>query len=147
MPVPVTDWDVDLVRTYLLQDAARLRPMVSRLGTNPEVDGAGIMLRAAFVEAVHRRFAGRTRAEVVRFVAHARIRRGRNAPPLDPGASERLIIAALTGTRTDGLTEPQRAQQVILLGELIEDAAPTAPELEDFLSAARTYADRLAAAS
>ena len=145
MPVEITDWHVDLVRTYLRQDDERLRPMIAMLPRTNEPDGSALLLRAAFVEATHRRFTGMTRADIVRFVAHARIRRGRNAPPIDPAAAEKLIIAALTATRTEDLTELQRAQQIILLSELIEDEQPTDAELEDFLTTARTHAERLAA--
>jgi hypothetical protein len=145
VPVEITDWHVDLLRTYLRQDDAKLRPMARMIGAKDELDGSGVLMWAAFVEACHRRFTRKTGADIVRFVAHARIRRGRNAPPIAPGAAEKLIISALAGTRAEGLTELQRAQHIILLSELIEDAAPTEAELEQFLTAARTYAERLAA--
>ena len=145
MSVEITDWDADLVRTYLRQDDEKLRSMVSGITPRAEIDGAGLLLRAAFVEAAYRRFEGGTRADVIRFVAHARIRRGRNAPPIDAAAAERLIVAALTGGRAEGLTELQRAQQVILLGELVEDEDLTEAELEAFLQTVRGHAERLAA--
>lgn len=146
MAVVITDWDVDLLRTYLRQDDVKLRPMIAQINRSTEIDGTGLILRAAFVEATRRRFDGATRADVIRFVAHARVRRGRNAPPIDPGAAEQLIVAALTGTRTGGLTELQRAQQIILLSELVEDENPTGPELDEFLASSRTYAEQLAVA-
>lgn len=145
MPVQITDWHVDLVRTFLCQDDEKLKPMLGLMPRTNKPDGTTVLLRAAFVEAVLRRFTGKTRADVIRFVAHTRVRRGRNAPPIDPAAAETVIISALAGTETEGLTDLQKAQHIILLAELIEDENPTDAELDEFLTAARTYAERLAA--
>lgn len=142
----ITDWDVDLVRTYVRQDEATMRSMIPAIRRSNEVDGTALLIRAAFVQAVRRRFAGATRADVIRFVAHARIRRTRNAPPIDPAVAEHVIIAALNGTRTEGLTDLQKGQHIILLSELIDDEQPTDEGLERFLAEARTYAEQLAAA-
>lgn len=100
------------------------------------------LLTAAFHLAVHRRFAGKPRAEVVRFVAHARIRRGLGGPnKLEPWPCEQVILDALTGTRTEGLTAWQRAKGLILLNELIEDEDLTRPELESFVATAVRLAE------
>lgn len=90
------------------------------------------------------RFAGGTRADVIRFVAHARIRRGRNAPPIDPAVAEKLIMEALTATPAEGLTEMQKSQHIILLCELIEDENPTWNQLDEYLASARTRAEQRA---
>ena len=145
MPIAITDWHVELLRNYLRQDPDRFQPMLREMPNADEVDGSGVIMYAAFVEAVVRRFVGQTRGDVIRFVAHSRIRRGREAPPIDPAAAEKLSVAALDGGRAEGLTDLQRAQHVILLGELIEDEDPSESELEDFLATVRASAERLAA--
>lgn len=92
---------------------------------------------AAFNLAVYRRFAGKTRADVILFVAHARIRYGPGGPnKLEPGPCEHLIISALTGTRPEGLTKWQRAKSLILLNELIQDEQLTEDQLEEFIAEA-----------
>lgn len=141
----ITDWDVDLVRAYVRQDEAKMRSMIPTMRRSNEVDGTALLIRVAFVQAVRRRFAGATRADVIRFVAHARIRRTRNAPPIDPAVAEHVIIAALNGMRTEGLTDLQKGQHIILLSELIEDEQPTEEGIEALLAEARTYAEQLAA--
>ena len=145
MVVAVSDWHVELLRAYLRQEPERFQPMLRQMPRADEVDGSGVVMYAAFVEAVRRRFVGRTRADVIRFVAHARVRRGREAPPIDPSAAEKLIVAALGGGRAEGLTDLQRAQHIILLGELIEDEGLSTAELEDFLATVRASAEQLAA--
>jgi len=146
MPLQITDWHVAWVRAFVSQDAEALRPMLAQTPRTDEPDGTTLLLRAAFSLAVRRRFVGGTRADVVRFVAHARIRRGRDAPPIDPGVAEKLIMEVLTGTPAEGLTELQKAQHIILLSELVEDERPTADELDAFLADARAYAEQIAAA-
>jgi hypothetical protein len=145
MPIKITDWHIAWVRAFVSQDAEQLKPMLGQMPHTCEPDGTSVMLRAAFVQAVSRRFGGQTRADIVRFVAHARIRRGRNAPPIDPAVAEKLIMAVLTGTPTEGLTNLQQAQHIILLSELIEDENPTDAELDRIMAEARTFAERIAA--
>lgn len=145
MAIQITDWHVAWVRAFVSQDAETLKPMLEQTPRTNEPDGTTVLLRAAFVQAVRRRFAAKTRADVIRFVAHARIRRGRNAPSIDPAVAETLILAVLNGTATEGLTDLQKGQHIILLSELMEDEALTADELETFLAEARTYAEQIAA--
>ena len=144
VPVQITDWHLALVRGFLRQDDAKIAPMLQAVPQN-EVEGTGVLMYAAFAEAVHRRFTGRPRADIIRFVADSRVRRGRNAPPVNPTIAERLIIAALSGSPVHGLTELQRAQHIILLSELVEDEAFTDAQLDAFLGVARTHAERIAA--
>jgi len=114
-------------------------PKAGDPGAN-EPDGTSLLLRAMFFEACRRRFADGTRADVIRFVAHARVRRGRNAVQIDPAVAEKLILEALTATPAEGLTEMQRSQHIILLCELIEDENPTWGRLDEYLATARTRA-------
>lgn len=146
MPVEVTDWHVDLIRTFLRQDDDRLRPMLGLMPRTYELDGTGVLLWAAFVEAAFRRFPDGSVADIIGFVAHARVRRGRNAPPINPSAAEKLIVSALTATEPTGLTDLEKAQHIILLSELIEDEDLTDAQLDAFLAAARTHAEHIAAA-
>lgn len=95
-----------------------MRSMIPTIRRSNEVDGTALLIRVAFVQAVRRRFAGATRADVIRFVAHA---------------------------RTEGLTDLQRAQHIIMLSELTENEQPTDEGLEAILAEARTYAEQLAA--
>ena len=144
MPVKITAFDVDLVRGFLEGEDERIAPMLPYISRN-EVEGTGILMYAMFVEAVHRRFTGSPRSDIIRFVANARIRRGRNAPPINAANAEKLIIAALSGTRAEGLTDVEKAQQIILLAELIEDERPTEDQLDAYLTVALQYADHIAA--
>lgn len=94
-----------------------------------------MLLTAAFHVAVRRRFAGRTRAEVIRFVAQARIRRGPYGPnKLEPLACERAIIEVLTGEPAEQLTPWQRTKNFLLLNELIDDEHLSEPEMEEFIA-------------
>ena len=145
MRLEVTDWNVAWVRAFVSQDAEALKPMLEQTPRTNEPDGTTLLLRAAYSVAVRRRFAGGTRADVVRFVAHARVRRGRNAPRIDPSVAEKLIMEVLTGTPTEGLTDLQKGLHIILLSELVEDEEYTADDLEAFLADARTYAEQIAA--
>jgi len=145
MPVEITDWHVRLVRAFVTQDVEALKPMLSHIPKSDEPDGTVLMLRAAFFEACRRRFDGGTRADVIRFVSHARIRRGSNAPPIDPAAAEKLVMEVLTGAPAEGLTDMEKSLYILLLGELIEDENPTWDQLDAYLESARTRAERIAA--
>lgn len=95
-----------------------------------------MLLMAAFHVAVRRRFAGKTRAEVIRFVAQARIRRGPYGPnKLEPLLCERAIIEVLTGEPAR-LTPWQRMKNYILLNELVDDEHFSDAELEEFIAEA-----------
>lgn len=94
---------------------------------------------AAFHLAVHRRFDGRPPAEVIRFVARARIRYGPDGPlKLDPRRCEKMIMEVLAGTgrRAAGVSKWQNAKHMILTRELIKDEQLTDAELEEFIAEA-----------
>jgi len=138
----ITRRDVAALRAYLHRRMFRGVFLVFPIPPWRKVTGGTVLLDAAFRLAAHRRFTGRTRADVIRFVARARIRRGPAGPNrLEPGPAEQVIMSVLTGTRPGHLTEWQRAKSLILLNELIDDEHLTATELEDFI----TEAVRLAA--
>lgn len=102
-----------------------------------------MLLTAAFHVAVHRRFAGKTRAEVIRFVAHARIRRGPYGPnKLEPLPCERAIIEILTGEPAKDLTPWQRTKNFLLLNELVDDEHLSDAELEEFIAESVRLATR-----
>lgn len=145
MPIQITAFHVDLVRGFLEGEDERIAPMLKLIPRN-EVEGTGVLMYAAFVEAVHRRFTGSPRSDIIHFVADIRIRRGRNAPPIKPAVAEKLIIAALSGTVAEGLTDLEKAQEIILLAELIEDERLSEDEMDAFLGDALRYADEIAAA-
>lgn len=145
MPIQITAFHVDLVRGFLEGEHERIAPMLKLISRN-EIEGTGVLMYAAFVEIVHRRFTGSPRSDIIHFVADARIRRGRNAPPIKPAVAEKLIIAALSGTHVEGLTDLEKGQQIILLAELIEDEQMSEDEMDDFLTYTLRYADEIAAA-
>lgn len=145
MPVEVTDVHAQLVRSFLTDDTELMNSLLRRVPKSNEPDGTSVLLWCAFVEAVRHRFNGGTSADVIRFVAHARVRRGRNAPSIDPAVAEKLIFQVLRGTSTDDLTDLQKAQHIILLSELVEDEQFDDASLDGFLTVALQYADRLAA--
>jgi len=135
----VTRRDVALLRAHLHRRL--FRSLILSLSVPPW--RKTYLLTAAFHVAVHRRFAGRPRADVIRFVAHARIRRGPGGPnKLEPLPAEQVIIAALTGTKPEGLTPWQRAKSLILLNELIDDEHLSEPDLEAFITEAVQLASR-----
>jgi hypothetical protein len=110
VPIKITAFHVDLVRGFLEGEHERIAPMLKLISQN-EVEGTSVLMYAAFVEAVHHRFTGSPRSDIIRFVADTRIRRGRNAPPINPGQAEKLIIAALGGDHPLGRAHPRRAAQ------------------------------------
>lgn len=127
--VRVTRQDVWLLRAHLRGQLARTAILSA---CNPPWRKL-ILMRAAFVLAVHRRFAGQSRGEVVKFVAAVRIRRGKYTPFHDqPLLAERLIMSAASGAPS-GLTQWQTAHYLLLLSELIEDEQLDTAGTEQFI--------------
>lgn len=131
----ITRRDVAALRAYLNRRMFRGFFLVFPMPPWRKITGGTVLLNTAFHLAVRRRFTGKTRADVIRFVAHARIRRGPGGPnTLEPGPAERAIFAVLTGTRIEGLTKWQRTKSLIVLNELITDEDLTTAELEEFIT-------------
>jgi len=157
VPIQITDFHVDLVRGFLSGEHERITPMLEAIRVD-EVEGTGVLLYAAFVEAVHRRFTGSPRSDIIRFVADVRIRH-ESAPvpdedviraggipcPIKQASAETLIIDALSGRNPEGLTDLEKGQRIPLLAELIEEVQLSGEALGSFLAVARGYAERIAA--
>lgn len=143
MSMRITRRDVALLRAYVRRNI--LKSMLLSLLQPPRnrPTGGTLLLHVAFQLAARRRFVGKSPADVIRFVAHARIRRGQGPPWLRPRPAEKLLYAACTGDWNLDLTQWQRAQSVLLLGELMEDAQLPDDDLERFITEVRTEAERL----
>lgn len=106
----------------------------------------GMLLAAAFVQAVERRFGERRSVnDIIRYVAAARARQGNAADQIDPLAAERLIRAALGETSAvAGMDEDLHAgTQVAVLDELVTDEHFDDAGLEEFLARSRARAERI----
>ena len=156
MPIQITDFHVDILRGFLKDEHERIRPMLELVRVD-EAEGLSVLMYAAFVEAVHRRFTGSARSDIIRFVADIRMRHEADPVPEDlvtlaggvlvpvkQASAEKLIIAALSGTHPEGLTALEKGQRIPLLADLIEEAQRSNEALESFLAAARNYAEQIA---
>lgn len=136
---------VALLRAHLRHRYLRAAVLSVLAPSRRRPGGAWLLVAAAFGLAARRRFDDGTRADVIRWVAGARIERG----VAGPGAcllalpSEKLILSALAGTRAEGLTPWQRAQNMILLDRLVTDARLSRTGLDAFIAEACTAAERV----
>lgn len=145
MSVRVTRRDVALLRAYVRRQFMRATLLSLLHPPHNRPTGGTLMLQVAFQLAARRRFIGKTRGDMIRFVAHARIRRGQVPPWLRPIPAEKLLTAACAGNWQGlNLTQWQRAQSILLLGELLEDEHLTQEAQERFIQETRTKAERLA---
>ena len=143
MSMRITRRDVALLRAYVRRNLLKTVLLSLLMPPRNRPSGGTLLLHVAFQLAARRRFIGKTRADLIRFVAHARIRRGQGPPWLRPTPAEKLLVAACTGDWQNlNLTQWQRAQSILLLGELVEDENMTDEEVDRFVTESVTEAER-----
>ena len=144
MSMRITRRDVALLRAHVRRNLLRSALLSLLMPPRNRPTGGTLLLHVAFQLAARRRFIGKTRGDMIRFVALARVRRGQGPPWLRPIPAEKLLTAACTGDWQNlNLTQWQRAQSILVLGELIEDENMTQEAQERFIQESRTEAERL----
>ena len=141
--MPVTDETVAPLRALLArqyEEYDRLFALLTPTAKNP---GYRVLVSAAFVVAVERRFTRDVSpGEVMEFVADVRSRFPQVADQLDPVIGERVILAVFSGESLDDIDartswEVQSTlMTAIVAGENFDDAG-----LDGFLAEARKLAD------
>ena len=140
----VTDEQVAALRSYLQGDPAEYLPAHQNLIDTGGAEGYGVLVYAAFVQAVRRTY-GPTYdpADIIHFVADLRAFLSDLPDLIHPRAAENLIRRALGDPVTDDLDEETKARtQLVLLTVLAADAQLDGAALEEFLNTARTTANR-----
>jgi hypothetical protein len=145
MAMRVTDEQMVALHAYLSGEYELAERFTSQVAGSGAADGIAELAYAAFVTAARRKFPpGWTDADVIRFVARVRARRGQ-PDILDPRAAEHQIRSALgemvTGYQPDA--EARAAAHVILLDALVQDLNLDEPARVDLLNQARDLANRL----
>lgn len=138
----VTDDQVAALRAALAGDPDLHREAYHRLDRPGGRAGYVVLLTAAFVEAVDRRFARTgTAYDVTDFVTDVRSRSDRLAAAIDPSPAERLILSCLIDEDTDDIDDETRVRTMMaLLGGLIADERLDGEGLDGFLADARKLA-------
>lgn len=143
--MPVTDVQAAALRAFLTQDiesAARLTRNLSR----EETSGYTYLALAALSVAARDRFHPEcTHADMVRYVAKARIQRIQDGEEydFDPAAAENVLRHALGHPVTHAADPQEQFRAVIaLLSALAGDAHADQAEVDMVLARARVLADR-----
>jgi len=142
--MPVTDDEVAVLRAQLAGDQARHQELYRRLDRSAATRATyTVLITAAFIEAVERRFAGKgTPADVISYVADVRSRSDDAAEALDARAAERLIRGVLTDENTADIDGKTRgAVSIIMLSALVSDEQLDDAGLDAFLAVAREKAN------
>lgn len=142
--MPVTDDEVAVLRAHLAGDQVRYRELYGRLDRSAGTRTTySLLITAAFMEAVERRFAGKgTAADVISYVADVRSRSDDVAQALDARAAERVIRDVLTDEDIADIDGKTRGQvYIIVLSALVSDEQLDDAGLDAFLAAAREKAD------
>jgi len=142
--MPVTDDEVAVLRAQLAGDQAHYLKLYGRLDRSAATRTTySLLITAAFMEAVERRFVGNgTAADVISYVADVRSRSDDAAEALNARTAERLIRDVLTDEDTEDIDGKTRGQvYIIVLSALVSDERFDDAGLDAFLAAARERAD------
>lgn len=140
----VSSEHVAALRSYLEGDLTGYERLISTLQQRDDVNGFAVITTTAFVEAARRRFEPSwTRGDVVRFVANARARWGKDADQIDPLDAEMLVRAALGDELPDELDDAAKATQIHLLTALVADEQLDQAGLDEVLTRAQVHAGRI----
>lgn len=140
----LSDEHVASLRGFLAFEPDEGVRLTGQLAQTGDLQSYGVLIYAAFVTAVRRRFSPTwTVPEVIGFVASVRARLLGDVE-IDPRAAELLMRRALGDSVTGDLDDETKARaQVFVLAELIADEQLDASGLDQFMSQARALADRL----
>jgi hypothetical protein len=136
----VADLHVAAVRALLTRDVDEHLRLIEAIDREGSAAAYGVLYKAAFMEAVRRRFGPvATRGDVIHFVAETRASRSRDVADIDILAAERLLLAMLGDQRSlRGLTEEDEA----LISPLLLELGRTLP-VEELLVDAQQMTKRL----
>jgi hypothetical protein len=140
----LSDEHVASLRGFLAFEPDEGVRLTGQLAQTGDLQSYGVLIYAAFVTAVRRRFSPTwTVPEVIGFVASVRARLLGDVE-IAPRAAELLMRRALGDSVTGDLDDETKARaQVFVLAELIADEQLDASGLDQFMSQARALADRL----
>jgi hypothetical protein len=145
--VTVSDDQVAALRAHLLHEFDKAGRLNRQIAEATDMEGYGEFVWAAFVLAARRRFAPEwTVPQIVKYVAAARARWGKDADDIDPRTAEIMMRRALDDHVPTDLDEMVRGRaQVFLLTELIaNDQELDEAGLDELLAQARALADKWA---
>lgn len=139
----ITEVQVATLRAQLAGQGEEHQRLSSRLTTPEDREGYELLLAIGFFEAINRRFQAKAGAldndAVIDFIANLRNRTPEVAERLDPAVARRMILHALGKGDIDGIDENTKlSSQILILGGLIADWAPTEAELDAFMSKIRS---------
>jgi hypothetical protein len=143
VPVEITDLPIAVLRAVLANDFDTHDRLIERLDRTRS-EAYGLLLAAAFFEAVDRRFAkGYTRSDIIQLVASVRARFEQSGRDLDPCVAERLMLSVLEDV--PGIEDLDHDTvvpiQVVFSAALIHDAQLDDVGLEQFLSVVQEIAE------
>lgn len=140
--MPVTDHHVATLRAQLVDDREEHRRLYRRIPEDEVRSSYLALVNAAFDEAVLRRFRGKSRADVIRWVADLREQIDTDRS-INPDVAERLILEIFGKSSTDDLAfETELGHQIIILLALVRELQLANSDLDDFLRKARALADK-----
>lgn len=129
------------IRAYLRHDYDGYQAMLDQV----DADSFAAALAASFFTVVDRQLGdSHTAHSVIAFVARVRERFDETDDDIDPRAAERLIRAALGDSELAEDLDQRAVAQVesVFLAAMADEASWTDTELDEFLAASRTLADR-----
>lgn len=138
----ITDEQIEQLRARLTGDYAHL-PRIADLDKDNRVAHM-ILLSAAFVEAVDRRFSGKVdRSAIIQFVGDLRSRSQEFADSLDPEQTERLIRHSLGDNVSidDVSGSDEVTTYIIVTAALVSDEKMDEAQFEEFITEVRSLAD------
>lgn len=141
--MPVTDVEVATLRALLVHDFDESRRLMAQISEEGMKKGYFPLVQGAFWQAVEHRFRGKTRSEVIEWVADIRTRMD-TGNRIDPNVAECLILWVFGKASVDGIDfETDQSHQTMLLGLLVEERGFDDRELDAFLQQAREFTDKM----
>lgn len=142
--MPVTDDVVAIVRAYLEVDGERARQLLDALDESQNF-AYQAMIAGTFMAAVTRKFNKQSsRDEIIDYVAQVRSRSEEMADALEPSATERMIESIYSDVDIDDI-HPRTVMsiEIFIAVAIVTDKGISGPELEDFLTTARQYGEKI----
>ncbi|GAB3429376.1 hypothetical protein [Flindersiella endophytica] len=138
-----TDEQVATLRAFLTEDREEYDRIWSSLVDGGEKEGYFRLLLVAFTEAVRAQFRGKTRGDMVEWIADLRASQDPGGR-IDPGVAERLVLWVFGKGSTDGIDFNTEAEhQMMLLFFLLEEQGLDEPGLDAFLTKVRGLTDEI----
>lgn len=142
--MPVTDEQVAPLRAQLARQPEEHRRLFGLLDQDSKNTGYRVLVSAAFVVAVERRFAQDVSpGEVIEFVGDVRSNSPQVSGQVDPVIAERVIMAVFSGEPLDDIDARKSWEtQLLLMAAIVGGAHYDDAGLDAFLAEARKLADQ-----